>query len=119
MAVSDEQKAEALQVYTATIKNCQKMLIKFAEGTSQHSLLINRIAALQVVAGLVGDTKVDFTHAQLAAAVAPIKSIIHKTSVARAKFAPDKPTYKRLTPMIEAMEIGLSALHAQLDRKSG
>lgn len=33
---------------SSTISKCEKMQLKFAEGTSQHSLLKNRIKALYI-----------------------------------------------------------------------
>lgn len=79
---------QALQIYAATIKNCQRMQPKFAAGTAQASLLTNRIRALRVITALVGQTEARFDAATLAAAVAPIDSIIHKTTAARGKYAP-------------------------------
>ena len=41
-----EELDTALQIIIATISNCEKAQTKFAEGTSQHTLLKNRIKAL-------------------------------------------------------------------------
>ncbi|MCX2455071.1 hypothetical protein [Lacticaseibacillus nasuensis] len=117
-AITDEQRNEALKIYATTIKNCQKMQPKFAPGTPQASLLTNRINALQVVEGIVRNSGEYFTREQLTTSVAPIKSIIHKTSVARSKYALDTPVYKRLTPMINATEIGLAALEQRLNQEA-
>ncbi|MDF2801269.1 MAG: hypothetical protein K0S61_1172, partial [Anaerocolumna sp.] len=38
----------ALQLIFSTISKCEKMQLKFAEGTSQYSLLKNRIKALYI-----------------------------------------------------------------------
>jgi len=43
----------ALQLICTTINNCEKMQLKFAEGTSQHSLLKNRIKALYISKALI------------------------------------------------------------------
>lgn len=117
-ATTEDQRNESLKIYATTIKNCQKMRPKFAPGTSPASLLTNRIKALQVVEGIVRNSDEYFTREQLTTAVAPIKSIIHKTSVARGKYAPDTSVYKRLTPMINAMEIGLAALAQRLNQEA-
>lgn len=43
----------ALQLISSTISKCEKMQLKFAEGTSQHSLLKNRIKALYISKALI------------------------------------------------------------------
>lgn len=90
-AATDEQRNEALKIYATTIQNCQKMRPKFAPGTPQGSLLTNRIKALKVVEGIVRNSDEYFSRDQLTASVAPIKSIIHKTSVARGKYCTGYP----------------------------
>jgi hypothetical protein len=45
--------SEALQVVSSTISRCEKMLLKFAEGTSQHSLLRNRIKSMYISRALI------------------------------------------------------------------
>ncbi|MCI1894231.1 MAG: hypothetical protein LKJ29_05790 [Lactobacillus sp.] len=112
MNTTDNQRAAALKIYAATIQNCQRMQPKFALGTAQATLLVNRIAALQVVSALVSGQVPSL--AQMTASVAPIQSILHKTIVARAKYAPETAIYRRLTPMIAAMTLGLSVLQTAL-----
>lgn len=118
MGSTDKQKADALKVYATTIRNCQKMLPKFAPKTAQATLLNNRINALQVVVAVVSGDQRTLTVPQLTAAVAPIASIIHKTSKARAKYQPNERMYHRLTPMIDAMTLGLAAIKQQLAQKT-
>lgn len=115
--MTDEQQ-RALEIYATTIKNCQKMQPKFVPGTAQATLLTNRIAALQIVSGLVAGRDQAVAAAQLQAAVAPIESIVHKTTVARAKYAPGDAMYRRLTPMIAAMTLGLQVLQQRLAHQS-
>ncbi|MHC1682950.1 MAG: hypothetical protein AB6733_08380 [Clostridiaceae bacterium] len=50
-----EELAEALSVVTSTISNCEKAQIKFAVGTSQHTLLKNRLKALYISKSLIKD----------------------------------------------------------------
>ena len=50
-----EELREALQVVTSTISNCEKIQPKFHEGTSQHTLLKNRIKALYISKSLITD----------------------------------------------------------------
>lgn len=113
MNVTNNQRAAALKIYAATIQNCQRMQPKFAPGTAQATLLVNRITALQVVSALVSGDRMP-PLAQMNASVAPIQSIIHKTTVARAKYASEAAMYRRLTPMIAAMTLGLSVLQTAL-----
>lgn len=112
MSATDEQRAAALKIYAATLQNCQRMQPKFAPGTAQATLLVNRIAALQVVRALVSGQVPSLC--QTTASVALIQSIIHKTTVARAKYAPETAMYRRLTPLIAAMMLGLSVLQTAL-----
>jgi len=50
-----EELVEALQVVSSTISNCEKMQPKFEEGTSQHTLLKNRIKAMYISKALITD----------------------------------------------------------------
>ena len=53
-----EELKEALKVVTSSIRNCEKMHPKFAEGTSQHTLLKNRIKALYISKSLIEDENI-------------------------------------------------------------
>lgn len=48
-----EELDKALLLVSSTITNCEKMQPKFAEGTSQHTLLKNRIKALYISKALI------------------------------------------------------------------
>lgn len=50
-----EELVEALRVVSSTISKCEKMQLKFAEGTSQHTLLKNRIKAMYISKSLITD----------------------------------------------------------------
>jgi hypothetical protein len=52
---SQKELDDALQLISSTICKCEKMKLKFEEGTSQHSLLKNRIKALYVSKDLIGN----------------------------------------------------------------
>ena len=86
-----------------TIELEEKFLPKFPEGTSQHSLLRNRIQALKTARNLIsgeGQT----TRKELEFALPRIESIIHKMSKARDKYEPGSTNYKRFDPTVQAME---------------
>ncbi|MDO9492900.1 hypothetical protein [Acetobacterium sp.] len=52
---TNEELNKALREVASTISKCEKMQGKFAEGTSQHSLLRNRIKAMDISKGLIED----------------------------------------------------------------
>ena len=86
-----------------TIELEEKFLPKFLEGTSQHSLLRNRIQALKTARNLIsgeGQT----TRKELEFALPRIESIIQKMSKARDKYEPGSKNYKRFDPTVQAME---------------
>lgn len=102
-----EELLEALQVISSTISNCEKMQLKFAEGTSQHTLLKNRIKALYISKTLItGENVMDkYTKEELIEALAPVASIISKCEKAQLKFAEGTSHYTRLKKIINAMYI--------------
>lgn len=48
-----EELSEALRAIESTISKCEKVQPKLKEGTSQHTLLVRRIKALQISAVLI------------------------------------------------------------------
>lgn len=48
-----EELEEALRAIASTISKCEKVLPKLKQGTSQHTLLIRRIKALQIAFTLI------------------------------------------------------------------
>ena len=85
-----------------TIELEEKFLPKFPEGTSQHSLLRNRIQALQTARDLIsgeGQT----TREELEFALPRIESIIHKMSKARDIYEPEDKNYKRFDSTVQVM----------------
>lgn len=101
---SHEEKLAALKAIQQTILNCERMVPKFADGTAQATLLKNRIQALRVAKQLI-ESNGDCTLSSEAvtAARAPIASIIHKTSVARAKYEVGSAMDRRTRPLLDAM----------------
>ena len=92
-----------LNVIDHTIGLEEKFLPKFPEGTSQHSLLRNRIRALQTARDLISGDR-EPTRKELEFALPRIESIIHKTSKARDKYEPGSRNYSRFDPTVQAME---------------
>ncbi|AEG58345.1 hypothetical protein [Desulforamulus ruminis] len=52
---TSEELEEALQIVSSVISRCEKTQPKFVEGTSQHTLLKNRIKAMYISKALITD----------------------------------------------------------------
>jgi len=50
-----EELTEALRPISSIISKCEKAQLKFVEGTSQHTLLKNRIKAMYISKSLITD----------------------------------------------------------------
>lgn len=48
-----EELEEALRAITSTVSKCEKILPKLKQGTSQHTLLVRRIKALDIASELI------------------------------------------------------------------
>ena len=92
----------------------EKFLPIFPEGTSQHSLLKNRIRALQTARELIsGEGRP--SREELEFALPRIESMIHKMSKARDKYEPGSRNYKRFNPMVQAMKQVRTAIMQALE----
>lgn len=103
-----------LEIIDHTVELEEKFLLKFAEGTSQHSLLKNRIQSLYTARKLISGEKVP-TRGELEFALPRIESIIHKMSKARDKYQPEDKNYRRFDPTIRAMEELKAAMQRSLE----
>jgi hypothetical protein len=114
-----EDLGEALEVVSSTIIKCEKIQPKFVEGTSQHSLLKNRIKALYISKSLISSEKITdkYTKEELIEAINPISSIINKCEKGQLKFAEGTTHYKRFEKIIKAMEISKSLITAEINKK--
>lgn len=113
-----EDLIEALQVVDSTIKNCEKMQPKFAEGTSQHTLLKNRIKALYISKLLIENQNImeKYTKEELIEAIRPVSSIISKCEKAQIKFAEGTAHHTRLKKIISAMYISKSLITDEINK---
>ena len=92
----------------------EKFLPKFPEGTSQHSLLKNRIRALQTARELIsGEGRPSWE--ELEFALPRIESMIHKMSKARDKYEPGSRNYKRFDPTVQSMKQVRTAIMQALE----
>jgi hypothetical protein len=102
-----EELQEALQIVSSVISRCEKMQPKFVEGTSQHTLLKNRIKAMYISKSLLKNEEVKdkYTEEELIEALRPISSIISKCEKAQLKLVEGSSHHTRLKNMIKAMYI--------------
>ncbi|ERI91909.1 hypothetical protein HMPREF1982_02952 [Clostridiales bacterium oral taxon 876 str. F0540] len=114
-----EELSEALQLVSSTISNCEKMQPKFDEGTSQHTLLKNRIKALYISKSLITDEGdvVKYTKQELIGALPPVSSIIHKCEKAQLKFTYGTAQYTRLGKIIKAMYISKALITDEINKR--
>ena len=104
---SEEELQNALKVVNSSISKCEKIQPKFKEGTSHHSLLRNRIKALNISKCLMEkDNNIQlYTIDDLEKALPPVISIINKTEKAQSKYDEGSTQFKRFSPIIESMYI--------------
>jgi hypothetical protein len=50
---SKDELAEALRAIASTVGKCEKVLPKLKQGTSQHTLLLRRLRALNIASALI------------------------------------------------------------------
>lgn len=110
----------ALKIVVRSIENCEGQQPRFAEGTSQCTLLRNRIRALRIAESLLrGDGSIcRYTSEEIIAALPPIISIRSKTNNARMKHAEGSAWYKRMTAIIAAMDTCKVLMEDELRRRT-
>ncbi len=116
---TEEELEQALQIVSSVIRRCEKAQPKFAEGTSQHTLLKNRIKALYISKSLITDENVmdAYTKEELIEALRPVSSIISKCEKAQLKFAQGTPYHTRFENMIKAMYISKSLITDEISER--
>ncbi len=117
---SQKELDAALQLISSTINNCEKMQLKFAEGTSQYSLLKNRIKALYISKALIeNDSNIGlYTKTDLVKALPPVLSIISKTEKAQIKYDKETIQYRRFSPIIRAMYISKDFIENEISNRT-
>ncbi|WP_394884669.1 hypothetical protein [Clostridium butyricum] len=115
-----EEINNAVKIICSLIDKCEKIQKKFSEGTSQHSLLKNRIKALYILKYLLinDETINSYTDLDLKKAVPPILSIQSKTEKAQRKYEEGSTQYKRFTSLIRAMTISNSLIETEILKRS-
>ncbi|WP_312279037.1 hypothetical protein [Oscillibacter sp.] len=117
--MTEQERADALKVVTSIIARCEQTQPKFAPGTSQHTLLKNRIQALKIGSALLGGGYVEKDSDEtLTAALEPLASIIRKCEKARSKYEPGSGQYNRYGSTIQAMELSRIQIENELHRRT-
>ncbi|KGJ53504.1 hypothetical protein CIAN88_08790 [[Clostridium] innocuum] len=123
--ITKEQLESAYKEIVAIIRKCEHMEGKFAAGTSQHTLLENRLFSMRVAKQLIEEklTALQMNTAienanivslqELASAIEPVRSIIRKCRKAQSKYEKETAHYNRHEPMIHAMQIAEQLLEEQ------
>lgn len=114
-----EELKEALQIVSSAISRCEKAQPKFAVGTSQHTLLKNRIKALYISKSLITDESITekYTKEELTEALRSVSSIIGKCEKAQLKFADGTSYHNRFGNMIKAMCISKSLITEEINKR--
>ncbi|MCI6275221.1 MAG: hypothetical protein MR639_00475 [Clostridium sp.] len=114
-----EELKDALKVVSRTISNCEKIHPKFPDGTSQHTLLKNRIKALYISQSLInGEDIVDkYSKEELIDSLRPICSVISKCEKGQTKFDKGTSHYNRFENLIKAMYVSKSLISEEINRR--
>jgi len=110
---------EALQVISSIISQCEKTQLKFSEGTSQHTLLTNRIKAMYISKSLIVDESAMniYSKEELIEALIPVSSLNSKCEKARIKFVEGTSHRTRLNNITKAMGISKSLITNKINKR--
>ena len=110
---------ETLLIVSSTISRCEKARPKFVEGTSQHTLLKNRIKALYISKSLITHENVmdKYTKDELMEALRPVSSIISKCEKAQQKHEEGTSQHTRFKRMIKAMYVSKSLITDEISKR--
>lgn len=115
---TEQEQMDAWKCICATLENCQHMEKTGKPGTSQHTLLINRIQALTIAKTLMEEASTKYTAEELIQALAPICSILHKCEKALSHVLEGSTAYHRLRRLYQAMEIAKVLLDQNLQENA-
>jgi len=112
--IGDSIKENALHAIADMTARAQKAQAKFAVGSSQHTLQVNRIHALRVAEALVAQKPDAYTDADLERARAPLASLISKSEKAQGKLKEDSWQHRMLQNNLAALTLASRLLEARL-----
>lgn len=109
-----------LKLLKSIIANCQKIQPEFSLGTSQYTLLENRIKALEISICLLSENEgsIKYKREELIKALGPITSIIRKCEKAQEKYTTGTSYQTRLKNIIRAMEIAKEYIDCRIETVS-
>lgn len=115
---TSEELEKALKIISSVISRCEKMQPKFEDGTSQHTLLKNRIKAMFIARSLInGEDVIDkYSGEELKKALPPIASINAKCKKAQLKFEKGTTRYNYFENMISAMDISSVLIRDEISK---
>ncbi len=110
---------EALKFVDSTISKCEKIQPKFLEGTSQHTLLKNRIKALYISKALITEKQNAelYSKEELNDVLKPIVSIINKCESGQRKHEMETAQYKRFQKIVDAMNTCKNLISDEIVKK--
>lgn len=110
--------SELVNTMKDMIARSEQSKSKFLEGTSQFSLLKNRIDALQIGISLLSKwLKTSYTQEQLRKALAPIKSLISKSEKVQTKLKVNTWQHAMIEKHLKALYVVYPLLIESLDEK--
>jgi hypothetical protein len=118
MQYTKDELLAALQMVSSTISKCEKIKPKFAEGTSQHTLLKNRIKAMYISKSLItGENMEKYTKQELLEALPPVSSIISKCEKAQLKFVAGTVNHTSFKKIIMPMYLSKSLILNEISKR--
>ena len=116
---SEDELSVALEVVSSIISQCEKVQPKFAEGTSQYTLLKNRIKVMYISRALIiQDHEIKrYSKEELLDALRPVMSVISKCETGQKKHKLEAPHYKRFQKMIDAMNVSKTLITDEISKR--
>jgi hypothetical protein len=113
-----EDLTETLMMVDSIFGRCERMLGKFPEGSSQHSLLKNRLKALTIAKDLLAkeDNQVVYDEKELTAALESVTSIMAKCESAQQKHPEGSTNFLRFQKIKKAMAIIKTQIAFEISR---
>jgi hypothetical protein len=109
-------KTLSTDIVKALIATVQDQVTRFPEGTSQHTLQVNRLKALKVALAISQNESV--SKEDLRAALAPLESLISKSEKALTRLKPNSWQAQRLQNNLDVLEPILEIIRERLNAES-
>lgn len=113
---SEETIKITLNLIDSLIVNCERVRLKLKEGSSQLTLITNRLKALRISKAVLEREDSDFSNDEIAKAIVQITSIKKKSETGIGSVKEGSAAYTRFKRLIEAMEVILSYLECPRGR---